>query len=94
MCSTTICLSERPIRLTGKVFYNDRRQRIDIKQPLRGMIGGTEKNAKYIMEIILCPKKLEQRVQELNEKKVQTVLLYFEEDKACDVRNVEAKTLE
>ncbi len=89
MCRDAICFSQKPIRLTGKVLYTDRRQRIHIKQPLSKLLGGTKKNATYTMEIVLCPQQLAQRVQELRLNRIQPVLLYFQEEETCDALNAE-----
>jgi len=66
------------ISVSGKVFYNDRRRRIDVKKPIRDLFeddGSLEVG--YTMELCLSETKAVERLKELSQKKILPVLLYF-----------------
>ncbi|MCF7860903.1 hypothetical protein K9M79_01565 [Candidatus Woesearchaeota archaeon] len=65
------------ISVKGKVFYSDSRRRIDLKKPIRDLFETSTAEALYIMEVCLSKQKLFQRVDELENKNVLPVLLYF-----------------
>jgi len=65
------------ITVSGKVFYNDRRRRIDVKKPIRDLFEQGQNEVGYIMELCLNEEKLLARVKELGEQKVVPVILYF-----------------
>ncbi|MGE0793467.1 MAG: hypothetical protein AB7V77_04800 [Candidatus Woesearchaeota archaeon] len=67
---------EKSIRVEGKVFYNDRRRRIDVKKPIRDLFenGG---EVGYIMEFCLSRSKLDSRIDELAKKGITPVIMYF-----------------
>ena len=69
--------SEQIIRVCGKVFYNDRRRRIDIKKPIRDLFEKGISQVSYVMELHLCDIKASERLKQLSEQKVKPVLLYF-----------------
>lgn len=69
--------SNKIIKVRGKVFYNDRRRRIDVKRPIRDLFEADAEVA-YIMELCLSESKLMERVKELSSKEVIPVLMYFE----------------
>ncbi|MFH1134425.1 MAG: hypothetical protein V1735_08120 [Nanoarchaeota archaeon] len=69
--------TERIISVQGKVFYNDRRRRIDVKKPIRDLFESSSNEVLYIMELCLSESKLLKRVKELAEENVVPVLLYF-----------------
>jgi hypothetical protein len=68
--------SDKVIRARGKVFYNDRRRRLDLKRPIRDLI--PEGSVSYVMELCLSDEKALARLKELVEKGVMPVLLYFD----------------
>ena len=66
------------IKVQGKVFYNDRRRRIDLKRPIRDLFEeSSADDVVYRMELCLSIQKLAERIEELEEKNVLPVLLYF-----------------
>ena len=69
--------SEQIIRVCGKVFYNDRRRRIDIKKPIRDLFERGISEVNYVMELHLCDLKALERLKQLSEQKIKPVLLYF-----------------
>lgn len=71
--------SDKIIRVEGKVFYNNRRRRIDVKKPIRDLFE-TSADVRYVMELCLSELKLAQRIKELGEKNVVPVLMYFVEE--------------
>jgi len=74
---TPIVATDKMIRVSGKVFYNDRRRRIDIKRPIRDLFESGKLKVGYVMEMCLNPVKALKRVKELSKKHVVPVLLYF-----------------
>ena len=75
--SKPIITSERVIKVKGKVFYNDRRRRIDLKRPIRDLFESAECEVGYVMEMCLSESKAAERLQELSKEKIIPVLLYF-----------------
>jgi len=75
----TISTSDRIIQTTGKIFYNDRRRRINLKKPIIDLFEDSEipSDVNYMMEICLSQEKLHDRIDELSEQKLVPVLLYF-----------------
>lgn len=70
------------ISVKGKVFYNDRRRRIDVKKPIRDLFDNGE-DINYVMEVCLSEDKAVERVKELSGKRIIPVLMYFVEG-GCD----------
>ena len=68
--------TDRVIRVRGKVFYNDRRRRLDLKRPIRDLF--PEGTVHYIMELCLSKEKTLKRIEELSQARVTPVLLYFD----------------
>jgi hypothetical protein len=68
--------TERIICVKGKVMYNDRRRRIDIKRPVRDLFESNQE-VYYVMELCLSEARLQQRIKELSTGKVMPVILYF-----------------
>jgi hypothetical protein len=73
-----ISTTDKIISIKGKVFYNDRRRRIDIKKPIRDLFESSALDVFYIMELCLSKEKVKERTKELAEKEIIPVLLYFE----------------
>lgn len=69
---------EQVISVKGKVFYNDRRRRIDIKRPIRDLFENGTTKVGYVMEMCLSEAKAAERLKALAGKKIIPVLLYFE----------------
>lgn len=69
--------SNKIIKVQGKVFYNDRRRRIDVKKPIRDLFEDGTANIKYVMELCLSESKAIERVKELSKENVVPVLMYF-----------------
>ena len=66
------------ISVSGKVFYNDRRRRIDVKKPIRDLFeNGEATDVGYIMELCLSNDKIQERIKALGDQKITPVLLYF-----------------
>ena len=65
------------ISVSGKVFYNDRRRRIDIKKPIRDLFESTSLDVNYIMELCLSESSMQERIKKLSEHNIVPVLLYF-----------------
>jgi len=75
--NTPIITSNKIISVRGKVFYNDRRRRIDIKRPIRDLFESGNTEVGYVMEFCLSKNTLIERVTDLSEKKIIPVILYF-----------------
>lgn len=73
-----ILTTDKIISIKGKVFYNDRRRRIDIKKPIRDLFESSTMDVFYIMELCLSKEKVKERSKELADKDIIPVLLYFE----------------
>lgn len=69
--------SDKIISVSGKVFYNDRRRRIDIKKPIRDLFESASLDVNYVMELCLSESCLMQRIQKLTEHNIVPVILYF-----------------
>ena len=65
------------IAVSGKVFYNDRRRRIDVKKPIRDLFEQGQNVVGYTMELCLNEEKLLARCKELGTQNVVPVILYF-----------------
>ena len=65
------------ILVKGKVTYNDRKRKIDLKRPIRDLFDSTSINIFYIMELCLSKEKALERVKQLTKNEVIPVLLYF-----------------
>jgi len=74
-----VTTQDKIISVAGKVFYNDRRRRIDLKRPIRNLFEG-DKPVGYTMELCLSVEQALARVKELHGKKIMPVLLYFTEE--------------
>ena len=76
--SQPVTTVNKVISVQGKVFYNDRRRRIDLKRPIRDLFESeTLDDVYYIMELCLSKDKVVDRVRELSENNVMPVILYF-----------------
>ena len=76
-----ILTTRQGIKVQGKVFYNDRRRRIDVKKPIRDLFSSnSDAQVRYVMELCLSEEKAVQRVKELSSKSVIPVLMYFTEE--------------
>jgi len=69
--------ANKVINVDGKVFYNDRRRRIDLKRPIRDLFENESLEVFYRMEICLSVEKTIERVKELAQEKVIPVIMYF-----------------
>lgn len=69
--------SNRIISVEGKVFYNDRRRRIDLKRPIRDLFECNNVNIYYVMELCMSEEKAVERLRELSSKNIIPVMLYF-----------------
>jgi hypothetical protein len=65
------------ITVKGKVIYNDRKRKIDLKRPIRDLFDSTSNNVHYMMELCLSKEEAVKRVKQLTEKEVVPVILYF-----------------
>ena len=72
-----ISTTNRIILVKGKVTYNDRKRKIDLKRPIRDLFDSTSVNVYYMMELCLSKQKAIERVKQLTEKEVMPVLMYF-----------------
>ena len=70
---------DRIISIKGKVIYNDKRKRIDIKRPIKDLFDKNKK-IRYIMEICFSESKLKNRIKELTKGNILPLLLYFTEE--------------
>lgn len=75
--NTPIPTTNKIISVKGKVFYNDRRRRIDLKRPIRDLFESGNLDVSYVMELCLSQNKLLERINELADKDVMPVILYF-----------------
>lgn len=71
--------TEKIISVSGKVFYNDRRRRIDVKKPIRDLFDSTS-DVGYVMELCFTENKILERIKELAKKNVMPVILYFTDE--------------
>lgn len=65
------------ISVKGKVLYNDRKRKIDLKRPIKDLFDDTSMEVFYKMEVCLSKEGAIQRMQELTKKEVMPVILYF-----------------
>ena len=65
------------ITVRGKVLYNDRKRKIDLKRPIRDLFDSTSIDVFYMMELCLSKEIMLERVNTLTEKDVIPVILYF-----------------
>lgn len=72
-----ITISNTKITVKGKVVYNDQRRKIDIKKPIRELIGNGLDEIGYVMELCLDENQKIQRIKELTASGILTVILYF-----------------
>ncbi len=72
-----ITISKKKLTVRGKVVYNDQRRRIDVKQPIKELLGSGLDNIGYVMELHLDEINKIKRIKELTEKGILTVILYF-----------------
>ena len=63
--------------VNGKVFYNDQRRRIDLKKPIKDLLGIGTQEAQYTMELCLNPNRTIERVTELTKQNIIPIILYF-----------------
>jgi len=68
---------DKIISVKGRVFYNDRRRRIDLKRPIRDLFENGGLDVFYIMELCMSKEKALERISHLAEKDVMPVILYF-----------------
>ena len=80
MASTPIQTRNQSVIVEGKVFYTDKRRRIDLKKPIRDLFNVGIDPVNYRMELCLCEESTMSRVKELMQSEVRPVLLYFVED--------------
>lgn len=69
--------ANRIISVTGKVFYNDRRRRIDIKKPIRDLFDSGRLEVYYTMELCLSQKRALERLEQLAKENIMPVFIYF-----------------
>lgn len=67
----------RIITVNGKVLYNDRKRKIDLKRPIKDLFDTASPDVRYMMELCLSKDVVVRRVEELAEKDVLPVILYF-----------------
>ena len=72
-----ITTSDKVISVKGKVMYNDRKRRIDLKRPIRDLFDAESMSIFYQMELCLSEPKAVERIRELSSRNVIPVLLYF-----------------
>ncbi len=65
------------ITVRGKVLYNDRKRKIDLKRPIRDLFDSTSVDVFYMMELCLSKEMMLERIKNLSEKDVIPVILYF-----------------
>ena len=67
----------RIITVRGKVIYNDRKRKIDLKRPIRDLFDATSVDVFYMIELCLSKEKALERISHLTDKNVLPVILYF-----------------
>ena len=78
-----VCVLNPIITVNGKVFWNDRRRRLNLKKPVRELIHDNDPESddlNYEMEICLKKEVLLKRTEELMDKGINPILLYFYKD--------------
>ena len=80
--STPIQTINKTIKVYGKVFYNDRRRRIEVKTPIRDLFfDDGNSSIGYVMELCFNTERIVQRIKELSGKKIIPILMYFTKEK-------------
>jgi hypothetical protein len=69
--------TNKVISVKGKVLYNDRKRKIDLKRPIRDLFDSVSVDVFYTMELCLSKQKVLERVSELSDNNVIPVILYF-----------------
>ncbi|MFH1770123.1 MAG: hypothetical protein ABH828_01050 [archaeon] len=72
-----ITTTNKIILVKGKVIYNDRKRKIDLKRPIRDLFDATSNNVHYMMELCLSKEEAIKRVTQLTEKEVIPIIMYF-----------------
>lgn len=72
-----ITTTNKIILVKGKVIYNDRKRKIDLKRPIRDLFDATSNNVHYMMELCLSKEEAIKRVIQLTEKEVIPIIMYF-----------------
>ena len=83
MLKKKICIFKKIITVNGKVFWNDRRRRLNLKKPIRELISDNDPESNdlnYGMEICLEKEILLERAEELLNEGINPILLYFYKD--------------
>lgn len=75
--TSPITTEDRAICVSGKVVYNERKRKIDLKRPIRDLFDPSLPDVFYIMELCLTEEKAVQRIRELSKNHVLPVILYF-----------------
>jgi len=78
--------ADRSVKITGKVFYNDHRRRIELKKPVRDLFDLDSENMFYVMELGFSPEAVHKRIKELFDKRVVPIITYFVEDEIKEVK--------
>jgi hypothetical protein len=65
------------ISVRGKVLYNDRKRKIDLKRPIKDLFDDASMDIFYKMDICLSKESALHRMEELTKKEVMPVILYF-----------------
>ncbi len=78
--TNAIQVSRQKIAVSGKVFYTEKRRRIDLKKPIRDLIGMTLNPVSYKMELCLSKESIQSRIRQLIDANVMPILFYFEEE--------------
>ncbi len=71
-----IASTNKIITVSGKILYNDRRRRIDLKKSVRDLFEPT-KDPFYIMEVCLHKNRIHERIEELSKNNITPIILYF-----------------
>jgi len=72
-----VTTANKVVSVNGKVFYNDRRRRIDLKRPIRDLFEKENVDVFYQMELCLSLETTLKRVNQLSQENVVPILLYF-----------------
>jgi hypothetical protein len=72
-----ITTTNKIIKVRGKVIYNDRKRKIDLKRPIRDLFDATSNDVHYMMELCLSKEEALKRVKQLTDEEVVPVILYF-----------------
>lgn len=78
--------TEQKIVVEGKVFFTDDRRRIDLKKPIRDLIGSTMSPVSYKMLVCMSPTSITENMQILLKSGIMPVLLYFEREAPDEMR--------